>query len=189
MSDSLWPHELQARLPCPSPKPGAHSNSCTLSWWCDSIISPSVVPFSSSLQSSPTSRSIQISQFFPSGGQTIRVSASTSVLQMNIQDWFPLGWTGWISSLSKGLSRVFSSITVWRHQFFSNQPFLLSSSHTAHNYWKNHSFDYMNLSWQSDVSASLIHCLDLSLLFFQGASFNFMAEVTICSDFGAAPPK
>ena len=103
------------------------------------------------------------------GGQSIGHSASALVFPMTIQGWFPLGLTGLISMQSKELSRVFSSITVWRHQFFSTQHFLLSSFHTAHDYWKNHSFDYMDLSWQSDVSASLIHCLDLSLLFFQGA--------------------
>ena len=113
ISGSLWPHELQhARLPCPSPTPGACSNSCPLSRWCHSTISSSVIPFSFCLQSFPVSGSFPMSQFFTSGGQSIGVSASASVLPMNIQDWFPLGWTGWISLQSKGLSRVFFNTTV-----------------------------------------------------------------------------
>ena len=117
VSDSLRPHELQhARPPCPS-TPRVDSNSCPLSWWCHLTISPSVVPFSSRLQSFPASGSFQVSPFFPSGGQSIGVSALSSVLPRNIQDWFPLGWTGWISLQSKGLSRVFSNTTVQRHQF------------------------------------------------------------------------
>ena len=122
MSDSLWPHGLQhARPPCLSPTPGVHSNSCPLSRWCHPIISSSVMPFSSHLQSFPASRSFQMSQFFAAGGQSIGVSASASVLTKNIQDWFPLGWTGWISLQSKELSRVFSSTTVQKHQFFGAQ--------------------------------------------------------------------
>ena len=122
MSNSSWPHGLQhARLPCPSPTPEACSNSCPLSWWCHPIISSSVVPFSSCLQSFPASGSFRKSQFFASGGQSIGVSALASVLPMNIQDWFPLGWTGWISLQSKGLSRVFSNTTVQKHQFFGTQ--------------------------------------------------------------------
>ena len=113
VSDSLRPHGLQnTRLPCPSPTPGAYSNSCPSSRWCHPTISSSVAPISSCLQSFPASGSFQMNQFFTSGGQSIRASASTSVLQMNIQDWFPLGWTGWISLQSKGLSRVFSNTTV-----------------------------------------------------------------------------
>ena len=119
VSDSLWPHGLQnARLPCLSPTPRAYSNSHPLSRWCHPIISSSVVPFSR-LQSCPASGFFQMSQFFTSGGQSIGVSASASVLPMNIQDWFPLGWTGWISLQSKGLWRVFSNTTVQKHQFFS----------------------------------------------------------------------
>ena len=122
MSDSLQPHGLQhARLPCPSPTPGACSNSCQLSWWCHPTISSSVTPFSSCLQSFPASGSFLMSLLFTSGGQTTGVSASASVLLMNIQDWFPLGWTGWISLLSKGLSRVFSNTTIQKHQLFSAQ--------------------------------------------------------------------
>ena len=113
VSDSLPPHEPQhARPPCPSPAPGVHPNPCPLSRWCHPTISSSVVPFSSCPQSFPASGSFAVSQFFTSGGQSIRVSASASVLPMNIQDWFPLGWTGWISLQSKGLSRVFSNTTV-----------------------------------------------------------------------------
>ena len=120
MSDSLQPHESQyARPPCPSPTPGVHPNSCPLSWWCHPAISSSVDPFSSCLQSFPVSGSFQMSQLLPSGGQSIGVSASTSVLPMNTQDWSPLGWTGWISLESKGLSRVFSNTTAQKHQFFS----------------------------------------------------------------------
>ena len=127
MSDSLHPSGLlHARLPCPSPTPGVYSDSCPLSWWCCPTISSSVVPFSR-LQSFPASGSFQINQLFTSGGQSIGVSASASVLPMNIQDWFPLGWTGWISLQSKGLSRVFSNITVQKHQFFGAQLSLWSN--------------------------------------------------------------
>ena len=130
VSDSLWPHGLQhARPPCPSPTPGVHSNSFPSRQWCHPTISSSVVPFSSCLQSFPASGSFQMSQLFTSGGQSIGISASTSVLPMNIQDWFPLGWTGWISLQSKGLSRVFSSTTVQNHQFFCAQLSLWSNSH------------------------------------------------------------
>ena len=122
VSDSLQPHGLQhARPPCPSPTPGIYSNSCLLSWWCHPIISSFVVPFPSCLQSFQASGFFQMSQLLASGGQCIGVSASTSVVPMNIQDWFPLGWTGWISLQSKGLSRVFSNTTVQKHQFFSAQ--------------------------------------------------------------------
>ena len=122
VSDSLQPHGLQnARLPCPSPMPRAYSNSCPSRWWCHPTISSSVIPFSSYPQSFLASGSFPMSQFFASGGQSIGISASASVLQVNIQDWFPLGWTGWISLQSKGLSRVFSNTTVQKHQFFSTQ--------------------------------------------------------------------
>ena len=122
MSNSLQPHGLQqARPPCPSPTPGDYTNSRPLSRWCHPTIWPSVVPFSSCLRSFPASGSFPMSQFFMSGGQSIIVSASASVLPMNIQDWFPLGWTGWISLQSKGLSRVFSNTTLQKYQFFSTQ--------------------------------------------------------------------
>ena len=117
------------RPPCPSPTPRVYSNSCLLSQWCHPTISSSVIPLSSCPQSFPASGSFQMSQFFTSGSQSIGVSASASVLPMNIQDWFPLGWTGWISLQSKGLSRVFSNTTVQKHQFFSAQLSLQSNSH------------------------------------------------------------
>ena len=118
MSDSLWPHELQhARPPCPSPIPRVYSNSCPSSRWCHPTISSSIVPFSSCPQSLPESGSFPMSQFFTWGGQSIGVSASASVLPMNTQDWSPLGWTGWISSQSKGISRVFSNSTVQKINF------------------------------------------------------------------------
>ena len=130
MSDSLRPHGLQhARLPYPSPAPGAYSNSCPSSWWFHPTISSSVVPISSCLQSFPASGSFQMSQFFTSGGQSIGVSASASILTMNIQDLFLLGWTGLIFLQSKGLSRVFSNITVQKHQLFGAQLSLRSNSH------------------------------------------------------------
>ena len=112
VSDSLRPHEPQhARPPCPSPTPRGCPNLCSLSRWCHPTISSSVVPFSSCFPSFPASGSFQMSQLFTSGGQSIGISASTSVLPMNTQDWSPLGWTGWISLQSKGLSRVFSNTT------------------------------------------------------------------------------
>ena len=121
-SNSLQPHGLQhTRPPCPSPTPGVHPIPCALSQWCNPTISSSVVPFSSRLQSFPASGSFAMSQLFASGGQRIGVSASASVLPVNTQDWSPLGWTGWISLQSKGLSRVFSNTTVQKHQFFGAQ--------------------------------------------------------------------
>ena len=127
VSDSLWPHGLQhANPPCPSPTPGVYSHP--LSRWCHPAVSSSDVPFSC-LQSFPASGSFQMSQLFTSGGQSIGVSASASVFPMNIQGWFPLGWTCLISLQSKGLSRVFSNTTVQKHQFFSAQ---LSSQYNSH---------------------------------------------------------
>ena len=114
-----WTAPCQA--PCPSPTPRVYSNSCPLSQWCHPAISSSVVPFSSHLQSFPASGSFPMTQCFTSGVWNIRVSASTSALPINIQDWFPLGWTGWISLQSKGLLRVCSNTTVHKHQFFSAQ--------------------------------------------------------------------
>ena len=122
MSNSLRPHELQhTRPPCPSPTPGVYPNSCPLSRWYHPAISSSVIPFSSCPQSLPASGSFPMSQLFAWSGQSIGVSASASVLPMNTQDWSPLGWTGWISLQSKGLSRVFYNTTVQKHQFFSAQ--------------------------------------------------------------------
>ena len=122
VSDYLRPNGLQhPRLPCPSSTSWVYSNSCPLSWWCHLTISSSVVPFSSCHQSFPASGSFQMSQLFASSGQSVGVSASASVLSMNIQDWSPLEWTGWISLQSRRLLRVFSNTTVQKHQFFSTQ--------------------------------------------------------------------
>ena len=113
ISNSLRPHEPQhARPPCPSPIRGVHPNPCPLNWWLHPTISSSVIPFSSCPQTFPESRSFPMSQFFASRGQSTGVSASTSVLPMNTQEWSPLGWTGWISLQSKGLPRVLSNTTV-----------------------------------------------------------------------------
>ena len=142
VSNSLWPHESQhARLPCPSPTPGAYSNSCPLSWWCRPTISSSVIPFSSScLQSCPASEYFQMFWLFTSGGQYIGVSASALVLPMNIQDWFPLGWPSWISLQSKGLKSLLqhhsSKASILRHSAFFSPTFT-----SIHDYWKDHSFD------------------------------------------------
>ena len=133
-----WTAACQASL---SPTPGVYSNSCPLSQWCHPIISSSVITFSSFLQSFPASGSFPKSQFFTSGGQSIGVSASTSVFPMNIQDWFLLGRTSWISLLSKGLSRVSSNMIVQKHQFFGAQLLYSPTLTSIHDYWKNHSFD------------------------------------------------
>ena len=126
----LVTHESQhARPPCPSPTPGVHSDSYPSSRWCYPAISPSIVPFSSCPQSLPASESFPMSQLFPWGGQSTGVSALTSFLPKKSQDWSPLGWTGWISLQSKGLSRVFSNTTVQKHQFFGTQLSSQSNSH------------------------------------------------------------
>ena len=136
------------RLPCPSPTPGVHSNSCPSSQWCHPAISSSVVPSSSCPQSLPASGSFPMSQLFTWGGQSIEVSTSASVLPMNTQDRFPLGWTGWISLQSKGLARVFSRTAVQRHQFFGAQ---LSSQSNPHIHtW---------LTDQDPFSVSILHQL------------------------------
>ena len=130
VSHSLRPHESQhARPPCSSPTPGVYPNPCLSSRWCHLAISSSVIPFSSCPQSFWALGSFPMSQLFAWGGQSIGVSASTSVLSMNTQDWSPLGWTGWISFQFKGLSRVFSNTTVQKHQFFSTQLSSQSNSH------------------------------------------------------------
>ena len=194
-SNSRQPHGLQHTRPtCPSPIPGVYSNPCPLTQWCHPAISSSVVPFSSCLQSSPASGSFQMIQFFTSDGQSIGVSASKSVILMNVQGWFPLGRTGWLSLQSKELLKVFTNTTIQRHQFFGSQFSLSSNSHIhrtdwvdihavqenlkhllqyhdlkefssaqhylwstsqicLHDYWKSHTFDYMDLCRQSDVSA------------------------------------
>ena len=139
MCDSLQSLGLQhTRPPCPSPTPGIYSNSCPLSQW----FYPNVCcPFSSCPLSFPVSGSFQMSQIFTSHGQSIGFSASASALSMNIQNWFPLGWTGWISLKSKGLSRVFSNTTVQKHQLFGTQLFYSPTLKSIHDYWKNHTFD------------------------------------------------
>ena len=139
--DFLWPHESQhASPPCPSLTPRVHSNSCPSRRWCHSAISSSV-PISPCPQYLTASRAFPLSQIFAWGGQSIGASASTSVLPMNIQDWFPIGWSGLISLRPKGLSRVFSNTTVQKHQFFNAQPSLWYNSHIHTWYWKNQSFD------------------------------------------------
>ena len=140
-------HSTPGLPACPSPTPGIYPNSCPLNQWCHPTISSSVIPFSSCLQYFPVSGSFQMSQLFASGGQSIGVSASTSVLPVNTQDWSPLGWTSWISLQSKGFSRVFSNTTVQKHQFFCAQLSLESNSHIhtwllekplAPELWSNH---------------------------------------------------
>ena len=134
LSDSLQSHELQHAIPpCPTPTPEVHPNSCASSQWCHPAISSSIIPISSCPQSLPASKSFPMSQLFTWGGQSIGVSALASVLPMNTQDWSPLGWTGWISLQSKGLSRVFSSTTVQKHQFFGTQ--LSSESNSYIHTW------------------------------------------------------
>ena len=145
MSDSFRPWTVAHQASLSITTPGACSNSCPSSQWCHPAISSSVIPLSSCLQSFPASGSFLISQLFTSGGQSIGLSASASALPINIQNWFPLGLAGLISLQSKGLSRVFSSTTVQKHQFFSAQLSLWSNSHI--HTWKNHSFDYMARCW------------------------------------------
>ena len=138
VSDSLWPHGLQhARLPCPSPAFRACLNSCPLSWWCYPTISSSVIPFSFCLQSFPASGSFQKSQFFASGSQSIGVSASALVLPMNIQDWFPLGWTGWISLQSKGLSESLLQHHSSKVSILQCSVFFMVQLTSIHDYWKS----------------------------------------------------
>ena len=153
MSDSLWTHESQhARPPCPSPIPRVYSNSCPWCRRCHPVISSSVVPCSSCPQSLPASGSFPVSQLFAWGGQSIGVSVSASVLPVNTQDWSPLGWTGWISLQSEGLSRVFSNTTVQKHQFFwCSDFFTVQLSHPYMTTGKT--IALMDLCWQSNVSA------------------------------------
>ena len=154
MSNSSWHHGLQhTRLLCPSPSPGVCPSSCPLNRWCHPSISSSVTLFFC-LQSFPASLSFPMSQLFALGTQNIGASVSALVLPMNIQRWFPLRLVGLIALLSRGLSGVFSSTTVWKHQFFSAPLSVLSSSHI--HTWsveKKHSLDYMDLCQQSDVLA------------------------------------
>ena len=154
ISDSLLPHESQhARPPCPSPTPRVYSNSCPSSWWCHPTISSSVIPLFSCLPSFPASGSFPMNQFFASGSQSIGASASASVLPMTIQDWFPLGWIGWVSLLSKGLVRVFYSTTVQKHQFFGTQLSLWSNPHIQTWLLEKPQLWLDDLCQQSNVSA------------------------------------
>ena len=156
MCNSLRPHESQnARPLCPSRTPGVHPNPCPLSWWCHPTILSYVIPFSTCPQSFPASGSFPMSQLFSSGGQSIRVSASTSVLPMNTQDWSPLGWTGWNSLQSKGFSRVFSNTTVQKHQFFCAQLSLQSNSHP-----------YMSTNWGSSFPSCFSYKVRLFIWYF-----------------------
>ena len=149
--DVLQPHGLQhTALPCPSLSPGVCSMMMDMSWWCHPT---SVAPLSSYSQSFPASGSFPVSLLFASGGLSIGVSASASFLPVNTQGWFPLRLAGLISLQSKWLSRVFSSTTVWKHQFFATQFLYGPALTSVHDYWKNHSFDCTELCWQSDVSA------------------------------------
>ena len=190
MSDSLRPHALKhARLPCPSLSPRVCSGSHPLIRWCHPTIPSSVIPFSSCPQSFPASGSFPMSWIFSSGGQSI--GASTSVLPMNIQDWFPSGLTSLISLLSKGLLRVFSRTTVQKHQFFISQPSLWSNSYI--HIWL---LEKPQIWPYGPLSANWCLCFLICYLGFvtvflprSKASFNFMAAVTICSDFGAQENK
>ena len=156
VSNSLRPHESQhARPPCPSLNPGVHSNSCPSSQWCHPAISSFVTSFSSCPQSLPASGSFPISQLFASGGQSIGVSASASVLPMNTQAWSPLGWTGWISLQSKGLSRVFSNTTVQNINFLALSFFHSPTLTSIHDHWKNHNLDQTDLCWHRSMLIKL----------------------------------
>ena len=191
MSGSLWPRGLQhARPPCPSLSPGVCPNSSPLSRWCHSTISSSVIPFSTRLQSFSASGSFQMSQFFISGGQNIGVSASASVLPINTQGWFPLGWLIW-SPCSSRDSQEFSPTP----QFRSINSLVLSLLYglpltSIYDCWKNHGFDYTDLCQQSNASAFL-HTVQVCHSFppKEQVSFIFMTEVTIHSDFGAPLKK
>ena len=171
MSDSLWPHGLQhTRLPCPSPTPGAYSSSCP-SRWCHPTISSSVAPFSSCLQSFPALGSFQMGPFFTSCGQSIGVSALVSVLPMNIQDWFPSGWAGWISLQSKGLSRVFSNTTV-QNINSSVLSFLHSPTLTSiHDHWMEYIFWEKN----SEINSVIFTC-EISRLKCQISELTFWSR-------------
>ena len=186
MSDFWPPHGLpQPRFPYTSPSPGVCSNSHPLSQWCHPTILSSVVPFSFCNQSFPASGAFPMSQLYASGGQSI--GASASIFLMNIQGWFPLQLTGLFYLQSKGLSRVFSNTTVQKHQFFNVQLSLWSN--ISHDYWKNYSFDSTDLCWQS--MSLLFNTLSRFVTTFlpRSKSFNFMAAVTICSDFGPQDNK
>ena len=180
MSDSLRPHGLQdARPPCPSPTPRVYSNSCTLSRWCHPTISSSVIPFSSCLQSFPASGSFQMSQLFASGGQSI--GASALVLPMNIQGWFPLGLTGLNSLLSKGLSGVFSTITIWKQQFLMLSLFYGKTLTSTHNYWKKHSIDSVNSVSQSCLTLGSLWTAERQASLYKTSSQTLLKLMSIKS--------
>ena len=191
MFNSLWLHNLQhTRLLCPSLYSRVFSSSWPLSRWYHTIISSSVAPFSSCPQFFPASESFPVNWFFRSDGKNMGASASSSVLPMNIQDWFPLGLTGLISLQSKGLSWDFSSITVWKHQFFSIQLFLWFLSHIGTWLLEKTKLWLLDICWQYDVFAFLVLCLvSLSLSSKEQAPFNFMAAGTIWSVLGAQENK
>ena len=185
-------HGLQhARLPCTLPSPRACSNSCPSSWWCHPTISCTVIPFSSYLWSFPASGSFPMNQFFTSGGQSIGVSASTSGLPMNIQDWFPLGLNGLISLQSKGLSRVFSNTTVQKTIDSLVLSFLYGPALTSiHDYWKNHSLT--RWSFVDKLMSLLFNMLSRLALTFLSRSKPLLISwltITIYSDFGAQENK
>ena len=174
VSDFLRPHDTQlSRPPCPSPTPRVYPNSRPLSWWCHPTISSSVVPFFSCPQSFPASGSFQMSQLFTSGGQSIGVSASTSVLPVHTHNWSPLGWPGWISLQYKGFSRVLFNTAVQKHQFFGTQLSLLSNS-----------YPYMTSGKTIALTRRTFVSKVMSLLF-NTLSRLVIAAITICSDFGA----
>ena len=163
MSDSLRPHGLQhARPPCQSPTPRVHPNSSPSSRWCHPAISSSVIPFSSCSQSLPASGSFPMSQLFAWGGQSIGVWALASVLPMNTQDWSPLGWTGWTSLQSKGLSRVFSNITVQKHQFFSG----LQKIGQVHFHFQKYRWYTPAQTYYCFISHTCFHCYSSTKLIF-----------------------
>ena len=187
VSNSLRPHESQhARPPCPSPSPRVHPDSRPSSPWCHPAISSSVVPFSSCLQSFPASGSFPVSQLFTSGGQSIGVSASTSVLPMDIQDWVPLGWTGWISLLFKGLPRVFSNTTVQKPSILRYLAFIIVQ--LSHLYMPTgKTIALTRWTFVGKVISLLFKMLSRLVITFLPRSkrLNFMAAITNCSDFGA----
>ena len=187
---TLQPHGLQhARPPCPSPTPGVYSNSCPLSQWCHPTKLSSVVPFSSCLQSLPASEYFPVSQFLTSGGQSIGVSASTSVLPMNTHDWSPLGWTGWISLQSKGLLSLLQQHSSKAHILWCPAFFIVQLSHPYMTTGKTIAWlDGPLLAMSCLCFLICCHCW-YSFSSKEEVSFNLMVVVTICSDFGAPPPK
>ena len=175
MSDNLWPNGLErSRPPCPSPIPRVYSNSCPLSRWCHPTISPSVMAFSSRLQSFPASGSFQMSQLFTSGG----VSASASVFPMNTQDWFPLGWTGWISLQSKGLSRVFSNTTVQKHQLIIKDMQIKWNQQTSIRL-TNQTFDNRGTCEVHGSSITVVHweCMDIQMAIFLRIIWQYLSKL------------